>query len=89
MSRKLLVFLLSELSTTRILCRGCKVALELSLAELTQRRLTACPLCNADFDPLQTGIGPLAEFAKAARALQDMAKILDVAFILQDPGPTP
>jgi hypothetical protein len=91
-SRHLLAFLLSELTTVRLLCKapGCGVIFEMPLEALAGARWRACPSCHASFDPAQSGTGPLLDFAAAARALQGFQKVLDLEFVLPaDPKAVP
>jgi hypothetical protein len=49
MSKHLLSFLLSELTTVRVICKGCGVIVELPIHDLgTRFREAKCPLCNRE-----------------------------------------
>lgn len=53
MSRHLLVFLLSELRTVRLICTRCGVVSEMTIAKMSTHMDPAkCPSCHEDLCPL-------------------------------------
>lgn len=95
MSRELFAFLLSELQTIRVLCRGqrngkpCSGVVELDLADLEHfyQRLNACPLCGSSFGVFPASSGGVAQdgFTPLQRALADLnavAKRFEVELVL-------
>ncbi len=88
MSRKLFVFLLSELKTIRFLCKskGCGAACEVPINQVAGMfRDPVCKNCNARFYPVTaTNINPLIVLAKAIEDLQHICVGVDVEFVLPD-----
>ena len=91
MSRRLLVFLLSELATLRVVCRrpGCGGVTEMPLDRVAARFADPrCPVCQGELLPGNAaGANPLTQLARAAVALQAHAANVDVEFVLPDPAP--
>lgn len=87
MSRELLAFLLSELNTVRLVCRGnyqdrpCGAVLEIGLAELENlyQRVTKCPLCGQSFGVFPHNSGGVARdgFGPLFRAVADLKAVQD------------
>jgi len=85
MSRKLLVFLLSELDKVRILCKGCQCVSELALADLQKHAVRSCPFCNAAFNPSTTA-DVLRDFAAVLDKARGHGQLFDVEFVVPDKG---
>jgi hypothetical protein len=83
-------FLLSELSTVRIVCKGkrgndpCGYVSEVPLDHLDTfyNRMSSCPFCNTPFGvlpraagTLQDGFGPLAQAIKNLNAVKQQVEI--------------
>jgi len=90
MSRKLLAFLVSELSIVRIICQteGCGLVIELPVAECLQSGnlpMTTCPKCckpigaSTPDGTVQNAVAPLA---KAILDLQKIEKRVQVELVL-------
>lgn len=91
MSEKLFKFLLSELSTVRLVCKdkSCGAITEMTLEKLRTRFSQSdpcCPVCRAEFgDPATSSTSnPLRDFAQAVRALQARQQFVEVEFVLPD-----
>lgn len=95
MSRELLAFLLSELRTVRILCRGskngkrCSGVVELDVSDLPSvfRHLGACPLCGESFAVLIASTDGVAQdgFTPLSRAIQNLnaeSSRFEIEFVL-------
>lgn len=86
MSRKLLAFLLSELSTVRVLCKKCGGVIEFPCEKLAfYFQSPKCPLCRHDFGPSDDD-NPFAAIAKAVATFKLIHGQVDVEFVLPDPG---
>ncbi len=87
MSEKLFKFLLSELSTVRIICGSCGVVTETSIDKLESVfKGGQCPSCKASISPPLENIeaGALGKLSQAIRLLGK--ENLKVEFVLPDNG---
>jgi hypothetical protein len=89
MSEHLFRFLLSELTTVRIVCAKCGGVIETSIDKLS--KVKRCPTCPADFrdytnhmrdDDRPSLFADLAETLKKAQSHKGLA---EVEFVLPDP----
>lgn len=88
MSRKLLVFLLSELVTVRLVCKQCQAtaAVEVPLGRLGQQAVF-CPSCRTPFGgPIAGMPNYLDELARVIAQLQHKSVPFEVEFVLPDKG---
>jgi hypothetical protein len=88
MSRNLLVFLLSELDTVRVICRhaNCGVTIELPVGQLGQRFANGhCPACNQLL--ASGGKNAFEQLTEAVRAFKAYDKTVGVEFVLPADGP--
>lgn len=86
MSRRLLTFLLSELSVVRVICKNpaCGGVVELPLANLAAKlHVPTCKLCGLEFLPAAIA-NPFVALGKAVQDLQRHADRCDVEFVLPD-----
>ena len=89
MSRKLLAFLLSELSTIRLKCLKCSGVSEVSLKLLEQQfAVPICPMCRTTFLLPTMRDSPFVSLSAAIQTLQLLQKNVEVEFILNDPSGT-
>ncbi len=86
MSKKLLSFLISELTTVRFVCKNaaCGMVVEMTVDDLIQGkgRQQACAFCQSSFDPHKRATAPITELARAIGALKAAASVVDVEFVL-------
>ena len=86
MSRELLVFLLNELKTVRLICQNkdCGRIAEMTIEQLglpgTQE--SKCRFCNFDFDPIGAAGPPLAAFARSVLKIQELSNRFQIEFVL-------
>ena len=91
MSRKLFAFLLSELSTVRLICQRphCGGVAEITIEKVVDRfkgnNPPNCPLCNCIF----TGVGAgtnnqLVNMAESLVNLKAVSSALEIEFVLPD-----
>lgn len=83
MSEKLFRFLLSELKTIRIICKGCHGIIELPPGKIAhQLAAVQCPLCRVSF-----GHSENYQLAKLAEAIHELSKPdapVTVEFLIPD-----
>jgi hypothetical protein len=85
MSRKLLAFLLSELTVVRIQCKSCNKIIELKPEELAQQFSSGyCPLCEKPMTVERLDKNPFCQLANAVESFKRHAKFVDVEFVLED-----
>jgi hypothetical protein len=85
MSRRLLVFLLSELATVRIICKNCHAIFELPIEKLGMRlQSPTCKVCNHDLLPPFADENAFGLLARAVSKLKDQAATVEVEFVLPD-----
>jgi hypothetical protein len=84
MSKKLLAFLLSELTTVRIICRKCSVVTEMPIDILiaTKGGATQCPSCKNSFT--FQSVQPIANFASAVAEMRQIGLAVDLEFTVED-----
>ena len=95
MSKKLLSFLLSELTTLRLICLNpqCGMVVEMHINNLFNKdKLDRfhCKFCNAEFNPSGDETPPLGLFAQAIQKMRTdiVAKKFDLEFVLPDNSPS-
>ena len=87
MSRKLLAFLLSELRTVRIVCKGCAAVLEVPIEKLGNSVATCeCKVCGQSFPRLKDAEnrGPFWQLGQAIQQFRTHEAVVDIEFILPD-----
>jgi hypothetical protein len=85
MSRKLLVFLLSELKTIRVICKNpeCRVTSELPIEKLeTKFQVSACPACRKQIYP--PNVNPFLSLATAVEKFREWKDSIDIEFVFPD-----
>ena len=98
MSKKLLSFLLSELSTIRLICKnqGCGAVAEMSLQDLATlthaggKATDLCAFCGQPFSlksrQAAPAPAPLWQLAQAVAQMRYIESLVDVEFVLPDDG---
>lgn len=87
MSRRLFAFLLSELTTLRVICKSPVCG---AITELSPRLLEAmcvrgeCPVCKAPFGLPAGQIDAISKLAKAIQSVQACSDKVDIEFIQPD-----
>jgi hypothetical protein len=87
MSRKLLAFLLSELETVRIVCKGCSAVTEMTTEKASGKfERPHCPVCNTAFFKIIPGQGQYNPLFNLLQAITEMKRFttVDVEFTLPD-----
>lgn len=79
MSRKLLAFLVSELSVVRIVCAKCRAASEVTVEQLSGGQSFGCRYCDTQMQAHDT----LAALARSILFLKNY-KGFEVEFVLPD-----
>lgn len=88
MSEHLLKFLLSELSTVRLVCRAkhCGMVAEMPVEKLAAKQHGACPFCGQEF-----GSTALQEFGQQLLRVRELHQrgVVDLQFVLPADKQTP
>lgn len=91
MSRKLLAFLLSELTVVRLICQRphCMGITEITIEKLGERYIgqspPGCPLCSATFAGVGDGHNNhLSQLSKAIVGLRNASAGIQIEFVLPD-----
>ena len=86
MSRKLFVFLLSELKTVRFICKKCGAVAEMNIDKIDQSfGAPSCKGCSAPYDGANTNhINALTRLGKALEAAQAGSLGCEIEFVLPD-----
>ena len=89
MSKKLLTFLLSELTTVRVICRhaGCGAITEVPIDALQTMLGNECPVCRTRFlaqAPPHVQQATFADLAKAINGIAANKDRVEIEFVLPD-----
>jgi hypothetical protein len=89
MSEKVLRFLLSELETVRLICRNCKIVIEMPTSKLADTDSgISCPTCRAFFPKGQNKEEDhLGDLARAIWGLKNLGQEIEFVIPAGDDAP--